>query len=316
MPEQLTPNAEQHATDERITPANPASQPARSLTSLGAGKPRLTPVRIALVAALIAFILGYAWWLVHDSERTQDQDTQAAVPAALSATSNQKTAASFQPTDVVAQLLSAAGVIAHDAYLMGTPAAAHAQMEADKASRESENEATSEAPQEQADDQTLPEQEIDQESQVAYDEILGSDSYLYQGDQATAPNTPDGSGAQYAPYQDSGEATQPQPAPAASSITVQVVVSSSTVGNVVTAQTSATLPAHATALDALLASGMPVVTRETQYGTYVVGIGGVSEKQYGGASGWLYAVNGTTPGYSAGAYELSDGDVVEWFYTV
>jgi hypothetical protein len=49
---------------------------------------------------------------------------------------------------------------------------------------------------------------------------------------------------------------------------------------------------------------------------YVSAIGGLSEKQHGGSSGWLYAVNGSTPAASCSSFELSDGDAVSWFYTV
>jgi len=68
--------------------------------------------------------------------------------------------------------------------------------------------------------------------------------------------------------------------------------------------------------DALRATGFDVTARSSQYGMYVSAIGTLSEKQHGGASGWLYAVNGSTPAASCSSFELSDGDAVSWFYTV
>lgn len=107
----------------------------------------------------------------------------------------------------------------------------------------------------------------------------------------------------------------PVPAPAPASITVSVSVSSDAVGSPVSGSTTVQLSEGATAFDALLASGFTVDSRNTAYGAYVAGIGGLSEREHGGSSGWLYAVNGTTPGYSAASYVLADGDSVSWFYT-
>lgn len=49
--------------------------------------------------------------------------------------------------------------------------------------------------------------------------------------------------------------------------------------------------------------------------TYVRGIGGLYEFDYGGNSGWLYMVNGVKPNYGAYSYKLNDGDTVKWYYT-
>lgn len=48
--------------------------------------------------------------------------------------------------------------------------------------------------------------------------------------------------------------------------------------------------------------------------SYIVSIGGLSEKDCGGSSGWLYTVNGVKPMMSASKYVLKDGDTVEWYY--
>lgn len=108
---------------------------------------------------------------------------------------------------------------------------------------------------------------------------------------------------------------EPDPAPVQENISVLISVSSDAVGNPVSGSTTVSLAQGATAYDALLASGFAVDSKNTAYGVYVAGIGGLFEKQHGGASGWLYAVNGATPGQSAASYVLNDGDAVSWFYT-
>lgn len=50
--------------------------------------------------------------------------------------------------------------------------------------------------------------------------------------------------------------------------------------------------------------------------TYVRGIGGLYEFDYGGNSGWLYMVNGVKPNYGAYSYKLNDGDTIKWYYTI
>lgn len=53
---------------------------------------------------------------------------------------------------------------------------------------------------------------------------------------------------------------------------------------------------------------------ETGTTTYVTGIGGVSENDYGDISGWVYTVNGEEIMEAADACNLEDGDSVEWKY--
>lgn len=48
---------------------------------------------------------------------------------------------------------------------------------------------------------------------------------------------------------------------------------------------------------------------------YIAGIGYLYEFDFGQYSGWVYHVNGDTPGVGAGEYILSDGDVIRWLYT-
>ena len=48
---------------------------------------------------------------------------------------------------------------------------------------------------------------------------------------------------------------------------------------------------------------------------YIEGIGNLYEFDCGELSGWLYKVNGKTPGCGCSQYTLKDGDVVEFMYS-
>ena len=47
---------------------------------------------------------------------------------------------------------------------------------------------------------------------------------------------------------------------------------------------------------------------------YVSSIGGLAEKEHGGMSGWVYAVNGYEPNTACSNYELHNGDSLVWTY--
>ena len=97
-------------------------------------------------------------------------------------------------------------------------------------------------------------------------------------------------------------------------VTVTVSVTSSAVGNPVSSGGTFTFNECATVYDALCALGLSVNAHGSSYGTYVSAIGGLAEKQYGGTSGWMYSVNGTTPMTACSNYVLSNGDNVVWYY--
>ena len=79
------------------------------------------------------------------------------------------------------------------------------------------------------------------------------------------------------------------------------------------------VPEDSTAFDALVEAAreqqLQVEHSGSAFGEYVQGIGGLYEFDCGSESGWLYSVNGERPSVSAGAYRLSQGDVVEFVYT-
>ena len=97
-------------------------------------------------------------------------------------------------------------------------------------------------------------------------------------------------------------------------VTVSVSVTSSAVGNPVSAGGTYTFNEGATAYDALCALGLSLNARPSSYGTYVAAIGGLAEKEHGGTSGWMYSVNGVTPNTACSNYVLSNGDNVVWYY--
>lgn len=97
-------------------------------------------------------------------------------------------------------------------------------------------------------------------------------------------------------------------------VTVTVSVTSSAVGNPVSSGGTFTFNEGATVYDALCALGLSVNAQGSSYGTYVSAIGGLTEKQHGGTSGWMYSVNGTTPMTVCSNYVLSNGDNVVWYY--
>lgn len=97
-------------------------------------------------------------------------------------------------------------------------------------------------------------------------------------------------------------------------VTVTVLVTSSAVGNPVSSGGTFTFNEGATVYDALCALGLSVSAHGSSYGTYVSAIGGLAEKQYGGTSGWMYSVNGSTPMTACSNYVLSNGDNVVWYY--
>ena len=96
-------------------------------------------------------------------------------------------------------------------------------------------------------------------------------------------------------------------------VTVGVTVDGSAAG---AGSSSATvsLAAGSTAYDALAATGVSLNARMTQFGMYVSSIAGLAEKEHGGMSGWVYAVNGSEPNTACSNYVMRDGDTLVWTY--
>lgn len=124
-----------------------------------------------------------------------------------------------------------------------------------------------------------------------------------------------GSGGGQAGGSESSNVSEPA-APQPARLTVSVVVDSSVVGSPVSLSTTVTLEEGATAYDALVATGLSVNARPSQYGLYVAAIGGLAEDPAHGVNGWTYYVNGSYINKAASGTVLSDGDTVQWIYVV
>jgi len=58
------------------------------------------------------------------------------------------------------------------------------------------------------------------------------------------------------------------------------------------------------------------ITVERGSTSYIQGIAGIREHDFGQLSGWVYQVNGQTPSVGCDSYELQSGDRVEWLYSL
>lgn len=80
--------------------------------------------------------------------------------------------------------------------------------------------------------------------------------------------------------------------------------------------TDVTVKEGSTALDAIKEACKQSSVSIDESRGYIRGICGLYEKDCGGASGWLYSVNGTFPNTSSNKYVLEPGDSIELHYTV
>lgn len=109
-----------------------------------------------------------------------------------------------------------------------------------------------------------------------------------------------------------GSSAGSSPESVSSTITVTVSVDA-TLGGGRSSSDKVAVPAGSSVLDALTAAGYSVDTQSSQYGPYVAGISGI-EASSASKHGWVYAVNGSEPSYSAAYYEVGDGDRIAWTY--
>jgi hypothetical protein len=77
------------------------------------------------------------------------------------------------------------------------------------------------------------------------------------------------------------------------------------------ASKSVTLDPGASVYDALRGTGLAIGGSSS----YVRSIGGLAEFAGGAGSGWLYYVNGVSPGYGCGSSKLYGGEQIRWVYT-
>lgn len=226
----------------------------------------------------------------------------------------------------VVQAVTGESVVAKDATGSGSPADSG---KADSKDSKSSNDVKDESKDsdESKDDSESSNKESDKSSDGKKSGEKGAGNKKADGNQSTSQNStasggtnstsgPSSASGGSSVVPDSGNAStgdqgsSQQP----SYVTVTVSVTSSAVGNPVSSGGTFTFNEGATVYDALCALGLSVNAHGSSYGTYVSAIGGLAEKQYGGTSGWMYSVNGTTPMTACSNYVLSNGDNVVWYY--
>lgn len=203
--------------------------------------------------------------------------------------------------------ISAFTLAAPDALSQVQDNQAEATQEADSASTDCGND----APQEGQSDNATQDGNAQDESSSA----SGSQSKSAEKENGTSSNSGNKASSSSNSSSSNGNSQGTSTSSAASStVTVSVSVSSSAADGRVSGSAHPTFKKGATAYDALCATGLSVSTKSSQYGLYVSAIGGLAEFEYGGKSGWMYSVNGSTPNVSCGKYVLKDGDTVSWYY--
>lgn len=203
--------------------------------------------------------------------------------------------------------ISAFTLAAPDALSQVQDNQAEATQEADSASTDYGND----APQEGQSDNATQDGNAQDESSSA----SGSQSKSAEKENGTSSNSGNkASSSNNSPSSNGNSQDTSASSAASNTVTVSVSVSSSAADGRVSGSAHPTFKKGATAYDALCATGLSVSTKSSQYGLYVSAIGGLAEFEYGGKSGWMYSVNGSTPNVSCGKYVLKDGDTVSWYY--
>ena len=117
-----------------------------------------------------------------------------------------------------------------------------------------------------------------------------------------------GSGSESEPAPESEP--EPEPEPQVATISVHVLVDATHAGYGYFFDATLDIPEGSTVYDALVATGLSFGGSSN----YVRSINGLAEKDITPQSGWMYAVNGNVPMTPAGAYTLSAGDNLRWYY--
>lgn len=129
------------------------------------------------------------------------------------------------------------------------------------------------------------------------------------------PTDPDGGNGGTVPPTNPDDGIKP-PTETNKNVNLSITISSS---EVLLSATEIEVKENETVFDVLERAtskyGIQLNTRETGYGVYVVGIGGVSEFDRGPLSGWMYRVNGVFENISADNFNVNAGDIIEWLYT-
>lgn len=157
-------------------------------------------------------------------------------------------------------------------------------------------------------------------------EASSSDNTAKTSDEESSSNSSDSSGGTTVPSNESssslanagttqgGGATAEQPSsgqPAETMISVSVFIDGSRGGGASYTR-AVSIPSGSSVYDALAATGASLSGTRN----YVASINGLAEKSQGGGSGWLYFVNGVSPGVGCGSYKLYGGEIISWRFTL
>lgn len=217
--------------------------------------------------------------------------------------------------DWIVQTVTGESVVAKDTKGSGSSAASG---EASSKDSKSSNDAKDEpkGSNDAKDDSESSNKESDKNSDSKKSGEKGAGNKKTDNSQSASQNSATSGGPSAVPDNSNAPSGNQSVSQESSYVTVTVSVTSSAVGNPVSAGGTYTFNEGATAYDALCALGISINARGSSFGTYVAAIGGLAEKDenYGSGSGWCYSVNGTTPMTACSNYVLSNGDNVVWYY--
>lgn len=217
--------------------------------------------------------------------------------------------------DWIVQTVTGESVVAKDTKGSGSSAASgEASSKDSKSSNGAKDE--SKGSNDGKDDSESSDKESDKNSDSKKSGEKGAGNKKTDNSQSASQNSATSGGPSAVPDNSNAPSGNQSVSQESSYVTVTVSVTSSAVGNPVSAGGTYTFNEGATAYDALCALGISINARGSSFGTYVAAIGGLAEKDenYGSGSGWCYSVNGTTPMTACSNYVLSNGDNVVWYY--
>ena len=217
--------------------------------------------------------------------------------------------------DWIIQTVTGESVVAKDTKASGsTTTSGEASSKDSKSSNDAKDE--SKGSNDGKDDSESSNKESDKNSDSKKSGEKGAGNKETDNSQSASQNSATSGGPSAVPDNSNAPSGNQSVSQESSYVTVTVSVTSSAVGNPVSAGGTYTFNEGATAYDALCALGISINARGSSFGTYVAAIGGLAEKDenYGSGSGWCYSVNGTTPMTACSNYVLSNGDNVVWYY--
>ena len=104
-------------------------------------------------------------------------------------------------------------------------------------------------------------------------------------------------------------------ATAADEVAFTMTIDASDADKGVLYEASSTAKKGTTVYEALIDTGLDLSVITSSGSTYVDGIGDVVASEVGSNAGWMFTVNGESPNVGADAFEITEGDQIEWTFT-